>query len=177
MKKIIILSTVIVSYVLFSSLASTSVSSVCLMSWGISPTGGCDSLGGGSGGSSFCYCTKYTNACHDSTDLTNLRTCIENKMATEKIPTGTITTYQGGHSCTPSCHFGGSCANTGIGSLAVDYGLGTDEVKYGDRVIQIAKDCGSGSARCEEGSTTLACTSGKADHVHVQVSKSNCGCN
>ncbi|MBI3623424.1 right-handed parallel beta-helix repeat-containing protein [Candidatus Pacearchaeota archaeon] len=132
-----------------------------------------------------CNCEDFVSwlgldACHNSTELDNLIACIKEKMNenTPPIQTGSIFTYEGGHSCGPSMHFGGKCADLGIGSLAVDYGLGVnnEEILFGDRVREIAiVDCGAGLAECEDGKNFVSCNSRTSTHVHIEVYKPECG--
>ena len=113
---------------------------------------------------------------YPSSELIALMQCVENKMEAHspQIPKGQITTWQGNHGCGPSMHFGGSCAGF-IGALAVDYGLEDKEALYGDDVIDFAYKCGAAYAACENGIIgRVKCTSGNADHVHININRPEC---
>lgn len=122
----------------------------------------------------------YPEKTSDTTRI--LLSCIQGRVS---FPLGEISTYDRSHricnftrgqqicgSCSHSrnsCHYGGAAGNNG--AEAIDFGLGHNEVQYGDLLIRAANDCGAKAARCENSSGgTVNCLSGNATHVHVTSS-------
>lgn len=139
---------------------------------------------GGGGASPLCnnppalaqeYGTLYPRG--NAPELTNLINCIQNKIPGNQL--GEISTFDKSYElcnysrgngvcgvpCTHkvnSCHYGGRTGSQG--ALAVDFGNQT----IGDRIIDVAKECGAKFAECENANgQKVACA--VATHVHVST--------
>lgn len=92
-------------------------------------------------------------------------------------------TFNGQHTCrvsdgATSCHFGGrTCSD---GAHAIDFGrnaLASNglTVPQAEGMLKLASCPGITTIRCELGAQTVPCNI--ADHIHVNVANSSCGCN
>lgn len=137
------------------------------------------SLCGDSSALAKCYNERFPRG--DATDLTSLKSCIEQGASLAGKSVGSIFTYdqtydlcnytRGNVICTikcshsiNSCHYGGASNNQG--AEAVDYG----NEKEGAFLISQAMTCGAASARCENDlGKTVDCSAFDATHVHVSA--------
>lgn len=125
----------------------------------------------------------------NSPQIDEIINCVKNKIGPAGLTlTGQITTFQGGHACTPkpptassniSCHYGGTkCNGT---AHAADFPLIQSQrnpVNW-EKLRSIADSfCGARGAFCEAGGTRFSdCQKSSAiDHVHVNDGV-DCNCN